>query len=52
MADIREMRIFSGDQIDVPTELPKILKNFSKELIKNNPVDMNAFGRQYFEKLL
>ena len=37
MADIREMRIFSADQIEVPKDLPEILKNFSKEVIRNNP---------------
>lgn len=52
MADIREMRIFSGEQIDVPKELPKILKNLSKEVIKSSPTDMNQFARIYFEKLL
>jgi hypothetical protein len=31
MADVREMRIFSADQIVVPEDLPQILKEFSKE---------------------
>ena len=52
MADIKEMRIFSGDQISVPKELPKVLKNLSKEIIKNNPPDVFKFGREYFEILL
>lgn len=52
MADIREMRIFSGDQIEVPSDLPKVLKQFSKEIIKNKPTDMNKFAREYFERLL
>ena len=50
MADIREMRIFSADQIEVPEELPEILKDFSKEVIRNNPADLIKFSREYFEQ--
>tara|TARA_B110001450_G_C17612959_1_gene478039 strand:+ start:75 stop:236 length:162 start_codon:yes stop_codon:yes gene_type:complete len=50
MADVREMRIFSADQITVPEELPEILKDFSKEVIRNNPTDINQFCKEYFEK--
>ena len=50
MANVREMRIFSADQIVVPTELPDILKNFSKEVIRENPADLIAFSKDYFEK--
>ena len=32
MADLREMRIFSADQIEVPDDLPGILKDYSKEV--------------------
>ena len=35
MSDIREMRIFSAEQIVVPTDLPTILKEWSKAVIKN-----------------
>ena len=49
MADIKEMRIFSADQIQVPKELPDILKNFSKEVIRQNPDDLIHFARIYFE---
>ena len=49
MADVREMRIFSADQIEVPQELPEILKDFSKEVIRNNPPDLVKFSREYFE---
>ena len=52
MADLREMRIFSADQIEVPDELPGILKNYSKEVIRNNPEDIISFSRKYFEDLL
>jgi len=37
MADVREMRIFSAEQIVVNAELPKLLKNYSKEVIRKNP---------------
>jgi hypothetical protein len=49
MADVREMRIFSADQIVVPEELPSILKDFSKEVIRQNPEDLVKFGREYFQ---
>jgi hypothetical protein len=49
MADVREMRIFSADQIEVPADLPTILKDFSKEVIRHNPKDLVKFSREYFE---
>ncbi len=49
MADVREMRIFSADQIEVPQDLPAILKDFSKEVIRSNPKDLVKFSREYFE---
>lgn len=49
MADVREMRIFSADQIEVPQDLPAILKDFSKEVIRSNPKDLVRFSREYFE---
>ena len=49
MADVREMRIFSADQIVVPEELPQILKEFSKEVIRQNPGDVVQFSKEYFE---
>ena len=49
MANVREMRIFSADQIVVPPELPGILKDYSKEVIRENPDDLVAFSKEYFE---
>ena len=49
MADVREMRIFSADQIEVPAELPTILKDYSKEVIRANPKDLVKFSREYFD---
>ena len=52
MADVREMRIFSADQIFVPDEFPGILKNFTKEVVRNNPDNIISFAKSYFEELL
>jgi hypothetical protein len=37
MSNIREMRIFSAEQIVVPDEFPGIIKNYTKEVIRNSP---------------
>jgi len=50
MADVREMRIFSADQINVPEELPQILKDYSKAVIRQNPDDLVQFSKDYFEQ--
>lgn len=50
MADVREMRIFSADQIVVPEDLPQILKEFSKEVIRQAPEDLVLFSKEYFEQ--
>ena len=52
MADISEMRIFSSEQIDVHRDLPMILKNYSKEVIRNGPENIAKFSREYFENIL
>jgi hypothetical protein len=46
MADIKQMRIFCAEQIEVPTELPEILKNYSKSVIRNNPPDVIEFSKK------
>jgi hypothetical protein len=35
MANVRDMYIFSAEQIEVPDEFPGILKNFVKEVVRN-----------------
>jgi hypothetical protein len=30
-------RIFSADQLKVPTELPRLLRDFAKEVIRSDP---------------
>ena len=47
MADIKQNRIFSAEQIEVPATLPEILKNYSKEVIRNNPDDIIDFSRKF-----
>ena len=51
MADVKEMRIFCAEQIEVPDVLPEILKNYSKAVIRNNPENIISFSRKYFEDL-
>ena len=51
MADVKEMRIFCAEQIEVPDALPEILKNYSKAVIRNNPENILSFSRKYFEDL-
>ena len=52
MADVREMRIFAAEQIEVQQDVPAVLKNYSKEVIRQNPQDIIKFSRMYFEQLL
>mgnify|MGYP000606472191 CR=1 FL=1 len=52
MADVKEMRIFSADQILVPDEFPKIMKDFTKEVVRKSPEDIIKFSKAYFESLL
>ena len=46
MADVKQMRIFCAEQIEVPPQLPEILKNYSKAVIRNNPSDIVDFSRR------
>ena len=50
MADVKEMRIFAPEQIEVPSTLPEILKNYSKAVIRTNPENIISFSRKYFEE--
>ena len=51
MSDIRDMRIFSAEQIVVPTDLPTILKDFSKAVIENGQnTNLAKFAAEYFEE--
>ena len=46
------MRIFSAEQIVVPDDFPGIIKNYTKEVIRNGPDNVIQFSRLYFEELL
>lgn len=37
-------KLYSAEQITVPQDLPKILKGFSKEIIRYNPGDIPQFA--------
>ena len=52
MSDVRQMRIFAAEQIEVPDAFPGILKNFIKEVVREQPEQLVTFSRQYFENLL
>ncbi len=52
MADIKAMRIFCAEQIEVPSELPDILKNYSKAVIRSNPENIVDFSIKYFGDIL
>jgi calcium-dependent protein kinase len=45
MSNVREMRIFAAEQIEVPDEFPGILKSFVKEVVRNSPENIVAFSR-------
>jgi hypothetical protein len=50
--EMREMQIYSADQIIVPEDAPTILKNYCKEVIRANPSNIVVFSKDYFEKIL
>ena len=54
MSNVKDMRIFAAEQIEVPDDFPGILKNFVKEVVRRQPEqqDQVSFCRQYFEDLL
>ena len=54
MANVKDAHIFAAEQIEVPDDYPGILKNFIKEVVRNQPKgeDFYSFSRQYFENKL
>lgn len=55
MSNVREMRIFSAEQILVQDEFPKILKDYTKEVVRKGiqgQADIVKFSMDYFETLL
>ena len=45
-------RMYCAEQIQVPPDLPPILKAYSKAVIRANPPDLIAFSVDYFKKML
>lgn len=43
-------RIFSADQIKVHAELSKTIREYTKQVIKNNPDDILEYSYLYFKK--
>ena len=43
-------RIFSAEQIKIHPELPKIIKDYSKAVIKAHPEDIIEFSYIYFKE--
>jgi hypothetical protein len=44
MSNIKDMRIFAAEQIEVPDEFPGILKNFVKEVVRRQPEEQEFVG--------
>lgn len=40
-------QIYSAEQIEVPQQLPSILKAYTKEVIRYNPPDIPTFSKEY-----
>jgi hypothetical protein len=45
-------RMYCAEQIQVPPDLPPILKAYSKAVIRQNPADLIAFSIEYFQKMV
>jgi hypothetical protein len=43
-----ESRIFSAEQIEVPPDLAKIIREYTKAVVRTNPNDILAFSQEYF----
>lgn len=44
-------RIFSAEQIRVHPDLSKIIREYTKAIIRNNPGDLIEFSWRYFKEL-
>lgn len=52
MTPIKPMeQIFSAQQIRVPTSLPTIMKNYTKEVLRFQPNDIVSFSHLYFQAI-
>ncbi|KAJ3207406.1 Ropporin-1-like protein [Entophlyctis luteolus] len=50
MADIKEP-IYCAEQIKIPADLPDILKNYTKHIIRTQPADIMTCSAEYFARL-
>ncbi len=50
MQDVREQRIYCAEQIYVPEDLPVVMKNYTKAVIRAQPSDLVQFSLEYFQK--
>lgn len=50
MQDFKDQRIYCAEQIYVPDQLPIVMKNFSKEVIRKQPKNLNKFALEYFKE--
>ena len=48
MQNVKDQRIYCAEQIYIPEELPLILKNYAKTVIKAQPEDLTDFSAEYF----
>lgn len=45
-------RIWSSEQIQVHPDLPTVLKDYSKAVVRSNPPDILVFSMEWFKKRL
>ncbi|KAJ3063067.1 Ropporin-1-like protein [Podochytrium sp. JEL0797] len=50
MADIKEP-LYCAEQIKIPADLPDILKNYTKHIIRTQPADIMTSSAEYFGRL-
>ncbi|ORY30456.1 hypothetical protein BCR33DRAFT_703407 [Rhizoclosmatium globosum] len=50
MADIKEP-LYCAEQIKIPADLPDILKNYTKHIIRTQPTDIMTSSAEYFTRL-
>lgn len=42
--NVKDMRIFAAEQIEVPDDYPGILKNFIKEVVRKQPAEEEFYS--------
>ena len=47
MSQINQKAIYSSEQIKIPPDMPEILKNYAKFVLKTNPTDIMAASAEY-----